>query len=106
MPAGNTIRARIQSLDALVVTQKREGSDAARRLRAEAGSTIDARQRLGELADRVVTKLRDLEGITKQTRAIVKAVTSIDSAIAKARAEIVALCADATARQPVGGETP
>lgn len=76
------------------------------RLRAEAGSTIDARQRLGELADRVVTKLRDLEGITKQTRAIVKAVTSIDSAIAKARAEIVALCADATARQPVGGETP
>ncbi len=42
MPAGNTIRARIQSLDALVVTQKREGSDAARRLRAAAGKTPEA----------------------------------------------------------------
>lgn len=72
------------------------------RLKAEAGSTIDARQRLGELADRVVAKLRDLEGVTKATRAIQKAVTSIDSAIAKARHEIVGLCAEASGRQPTG----
>lgn len=76
------------------------------RLKAEAGSTVDARQRLGELADRVVTKLKDLEGVTKQTRAIQKAVTSIDGAIAKTRQEIVGLCAEAMARQPTAGEAP
>lgn len=68
------------------------------RLKADAGSTVDARQRLGELCERVVTKLKDLESIGKQTRAIMKAAGSIDAAVGKARQEIVALCDSAAAR--------
>jgi hypothetical protein len=75
------------------------------RLRADVGSTADARQRLAEVADRVANKVRDLEAVAKQTRAIVKAAGSIDSCVAKARQEIVALCTEASAR-PEGMKEP
>lgn len=41
MPAGNTIRARIRSLDPIVVAQSREGFDATRALRPAAGKAAE-----------------------------------------------------------------
>jgi hypothetical protein len=74
------------------------------RLRAEAGSVVDATQRLAVLTERVATKLRDLEVVTKQTRAITKAVGMIDGVVAKVRLEVAALC-EAAMRPEAARET-
>jgi hypothetical protein len=65
------------------------------RLANNAGAADNARERLGELADRVVSKVKELSGASKQVRAIQRAADSLDSIFERVQRDIVTLCADA-----------